>query len=562
MTRHSSERVEGCYDGDAVTVADLDRDGRLDLLCSSAIFYWTVMFAVADRVGADLPRTLKVRREGLGGNLIADFDADGWPEVVLADDAGGADRSSDVLLGGPGGRGDHGAIDLPTARGGDVTITDPGNVRDRKDRYFYDAPVVDAGGPALWGRVEREASVPAHTSIAFQVRSCEDGDALAGRPWAGPGGVPGAWWEGSSADLGAGHDGARYLQVRVRLARQRSVYGPVLESVSVAYTPLAEAAACVVDADAPCETCGATRPTGLFRARSVVSGVRSDSDRVAEVHALAALPAGGHAVAGALQTEAGGHRDAFVLSLDRFGRERWRWAVGAPDADELTRLAALLGGALVAGGQRTDGDGEPCPWLVGFSRDGALSWEGCPLEDTSGEVLYLAPRSEEVVALASRLRPDDRYEVVVWSPGAGGEPIGEVVVLPGNYAAVHAAQVAWLDDEDRLVVLVVTEEAGEGRRAVRFRTTPGGLELWRSATDAFADLHQRFAGQLPTGDLLFGGWAQPGEPSSRQCRLERLRGGGALRSRGGPQGSPAQRGVSGAPSGGEAQADASGPRGT
>ena len=92
-------------------------------------------------------------------------------------------------------------------------------------------------------------------------------------------------------------------------------------------------AACVVDADAPCETCGATRPTGLFRARSVVSGVRSDSDRVAEVHALAALPAGGHAVAGALQTEAGGHRDAFVLSLDRFGRERWRWAVGAPDAD-------------------------------------------------------------------------------------------------------------------------------------------------------------------------------------------------------------------------------------
>ena len=328
---------------------------------------------------------------------------------------------------------------------------------------------------------------------------------------------------------GAAHDGARYLQVRVRLARQRSVYGPVLEAVRVDFTPLERAPACALQAAAPCDTCEEGRPPGLFRSHALVSGVWSDQRRRSEVLALAASAGDGLVVAGVSRTDSAASRDGFVLALDRFGRERWRWTQGRPRRDSLGALATTAGGLLVAGGRRVADDGEPYPWLLAFDADGGLAWERWPTDGAPGVVLALSSTTAGVRALATRRREDGRTEVVTLERDAGGEPVGEAVALPGDFDEVFSGQVAWLDNEDRLVTLAVRAEDGEDRRIVRLRTTAGGTELWRTTTDPFPGIQLRFAGELPNGDLLYGGWVQPGEPPSRECRLERLRGGGGLR---------------------------------
>lgn len=143
----------------AVTLADADADGKLDVFLSNryngegmneAAYTVDSMLYLGSASGVSADRVIAVPTLGAGDARLADLDQDGWTDLVVASGTFFADESV-VYAGGPDGY-KAGTV-LPTAAPEGVEVADL-NGDGWLDLFFsnfYEALVVDIDSALYWG---------------------------------------------------------------------------------------------------------------------------------------------------------------------------------------------------------------------------------------------------------------------------------------------------------------------------------------------------------------------------------------------------------------------------
>ena len=217
--------------------ADLNRDGRLDLILSSyhggdtrsnpSYIYWNAASGFAP------DRVTRIPSDSASGILATDFDRDGYLDLFLQCHQKDGNHRTDSFLywGGPDGYSTKRRTALPSRGPHGFTGVDIGQVYDRSDRYNYLSPVFDAGRAVRLRSLRWDGQTPHRTALEFQLRVAPTREQLETIPWQGPSG-PGSYYKESGKPLsGRG----RWLQYKATLVSPQSANSPVLESVSVEY---------------------------------------------------------------------------------------------------------------------------------------------------------------------------------------------------------------------------------------------------------------------------------------------------------------------------------------
>lgn len=223
---------------DAV-VADLNRDGKLDLVITAyhggtrrdfpSYVYWQ------GKDGFDPRQVTMLETYSASGALAADYNGDGWPDLLFANHhRDGSHRNRSFLYwGGPSGFSKERRLELPADGPHLLTAMDAGNIFDRSDDYDYISPAREFKGATHLLRLKARGQEPAGTRIRFQVRSAETREGLATASWQGPGSHSAFFEMGgkqpSSSPLTLnGH----WVQFRARFSNPGGGL-PVLESISL-----------------------------------------------------------------------------------------------------------------------------------------------------------------------------------------------------------------------------------------------------------------------------------------------------------------------------------------
>jgi hypothetical protein len=222
-----------------VAVADLNRDGLLDLVLSSyhaghtrshpSTIYWN------GESGFDSSRTTRLPTNSASGVLVNDFNQDGYPDIFFAcHSKKGNHRNNSFLYWGSGNGYSKNRRSLLPGIGPHSLTSDSGHVYDRGDRYDYVSPPFDAGLEARFESIRWEGATPFRTSLEFQVRSARSRQGLESTPWRGPEGAT-SFYTKPGVRLSEIEAGNRWIQYKATLISPNSANSPVLNSVSISY---------------------------------------------------------------------------------------------------------------------------------------------------------------------------------------------------------------------------------------------------------------------------------------------------------------------------------------
>ena len=234
-------------DCQGVTVADVDRDGWLDI--TAPTYSYNGSRATTSRVYMGGPdgyredRVIALPTNAGTGSQVADYNRDGYPDLLLLchRSEGDPDRAgalsdhvtpSFLYWGGPGGFKSDRKLLIP-GRGvhfdGGVDL---GNIRDRSLRFEY-LSVPYESGELRGERIEWTGETPAGSSLRFQVRSAPTREGLEKAPWRGTNG-PGSEFRASRARLTTGA-GDRWVQYRALFLSDYGARWPVLTGVRLVF---------------------------------------------------------------------------------------------------------------------------------------------------------------------------------------------------------------------------------------------------------------------------------------------------------------------------------------
>ena len=234
--------------GDA-SIADLNRDGHLDVLITNYSVRTTRELPLYIYWGnqaewSTLQRTELPAHSG-SGNLIADFDADGWPDIAVAchrlegsRDLPGQPNTHEglsyVYYGSSEGFDTKRRTSLPTLGPHGMLGVDPGHIYHRRGEWIYVSSVHQLDTKSEISSVVWEGEVPDKTSIALQIRLAETAEQLDAAPWFGPEG-PHSWFEQPTTEMTgtAQNSRALFLQYRVRLQSPTLATYPSLDRVEI-----------------------------------------------------------------------------------------------------------------------------------------------------------------------------------------------------------------------------------------------------------------------------------------------------------------------------------------
>lgn len=223
--------------GEDAAVADLNRDGYLDLVVTSyhagvtrnhpSYIFW------GSAGGIDPQKVTLLPTESASGVIASDFNRDDWPDILFSCHTQGTNHRNDSFLywGGPEGFSEKRRALLPAKGPHFLTLEDPGHIATRKPEFTYTSKPFDAGGTVRLGRLLWQGTTPHRAALRFQVRSAPDRESLLRAAWQGPSG-PDSFYTASGIVLG--REG-RWIQYKVMLTSPGGANSPVLRSVTLEY---------------------------------------------------------------------------------------------------------------------------------------------------------------------------------------------------------------------------------------------------------------------------------------------------------------------------------------
>jgi len=223
-----------------VSVADLNGDGLLDLVLSSyhagttrnhpSYIYWN------GPNGFNPQRVTMLPTNSAAGVLVADFDQDGYKDILFACHSNDGNHRTESFLywGGPAGYSVERRSLIPGEGVHMFNSVDIGDVYNRGDRYDYVSVPFDGGPGVRFESINWQGDSPFRTRIEFQIRCAPTREGLNSAPWTGPKGS-GSYYAKQGENLASQPANARWLQYKASLVSPNSADTPVLRSVSVGY---------------------------------------------------------------------------------------------------------------------------------------------------------------------------------------------------------------------------------------------------------------------------------------------------------------------------------------
>ena len=224
----------------SMAVADFNNDGMLDLFLTSyhdgrvrdidCYIYW-------NRPGRGFSATDRQRifAHSSSGCMVADFNEDGWVDLVIANHKTWGKHVGDswVMWNGPEGFDERRITKLPAAGPHGLTSVGPGNIMDRGPDEYYISKAFNLPNGLGITKIGWEATLAAKTWVKAQLRSAETEDGLDAAVWRGPED------EGSWFDSGQSVDPARFtgqwVQYRLTLGAVNSGCTPRVTQVDIHY---------------------------------------------------------------------------------------------------------------------------------------------------------------------------------------------------------------------------------------------------------------------------------------------------------------------------------------
>ncbi|MHC4572650.1 MAG: FG-GAP repeat domain-containing protein [Planctomycetota bacterium] len=245
-----SAKVEGVW-AKTMSVADVDKDGWLDLLCSN---YWHpskpygrdgishVLRGGPDGYGAD--RKISLPTTAGDGTLVSDFNFDGYNDIIWFCHRRDGDfnrigkfnehvTDSFLYWGGPSGFSADRKLNIP-GRGMHFrkTTDELGHVYNRGFLFDYISSPYNYGGKRpLW--INWKAEEPHRSKVKFQIRVAQSKAGLEKAPWLGSKGE-GTYFTERNSPLKHLPRGS-WMQYRAVLDTYNGVHAPILDSVEIAF---------------------------------------------------------------------------------------------------------------------------------------------------------------------------------------------------------------------------------------------------------------------------------------------------------------------------------------
>jgi len=242
-------RVEGGW-AKTMSVADVDEDGWLDLLCSN---YWhpkplgrdgTSHVLLGGPDGYSMQHKITFPTTGGDGTLVNDFNFDGYKDIMWYSHRTDGDfnvpgkpnkhvTDSFLFWGGPAGFKRENKLRIPGRGVHFRKSTDEiGHVYDRGYLFDYVSSPYNCGSKSpLW--INWVAEEPHRSKVRFQVRVAKSKSDLAKAPWFGASGEDSYFTERRSS-LKNLPDGS-WMQYRAILDTYNGVHTPVLDTVEIAF---------------------------------------------------------------------------------------------------------------------------------------------------------------------------------------------------------------------------------------------------------------------------------------------------------------------------------------
>ena len=210
-------------------VADLDRDGYLDLIAPSyhgtgvresmpSYLFW------GSRDGLRAENKTRLVCDSASDAMAGDFDQDGLLDLaVVCHTRHGDHRIDSKVFYNDGKRfAAPRTVGLPTLGGHTIYLTDVGHIYDRSWRQTYDSSLFHWDGDRSGGRLEAKAETPVHSRLRFRVRSGAKPSGLEQKPW-----------RPVSGDSFTLESGDRVLQYQAVFESGNGDSYPILDRVSI-----------------------------------------------------------------------------------------------------------------------------------------------------------------------------------------------------------------------------------------------------------------------------------------------------------------------------------------
>ena len=230
------------YESEEQSVADLNRDGYLDIVMTNYHGYTTRSIPVFVYWGGPNGSYSELRRTSLRGEstlaqTVADLNQDGWMDLVIVNhvDRGDHGAGTDIFWGGEKGY-DYSRRHWIQSFGPHFSVRrDIGNIYHRRPEEEYISAPLEVPKGKTPARLSWKAQTPHGTAVKFQLRSAATAKELTKTPWSGPQG-PGSYYKSSGANVKVS-EVKKWLQYRALLTTPDGGSTPVLEEVQIDVKP-------------------------------------------------------------------------------------------------------------------------------------------------------------------------------------------------------------------------------------------------------------------------------------------------------------------------------------
>ncbi len=230
------------YNALDVTVADLNRDGHLDLAFTSymadttrelpAMIYWgdgTRGFSEKRRTFLDAASSSAID--------ALDLNHDGWPDLVITNHQKNFSHLSgtNIYWGGAQGYSLTHRTNLPTIGSHLDAMVDAGNLYTRRFEWDYVSSPIEVVKGGTFSRLQWKAETGLGTGVKFQIRTAASAAELATAKWSGPDGAD-SYYTVSGATLAGRAAPHRWLAYRAVLTAPDGGNSPSLTEVEIVCT--------------------------------------------------------------------------------------------------------------------------------------------------------------------------------------------------------------------------------------------------------------------------------------------------------------------------------------